>query len=185
MQYRPIRQLVHPQSHFQIVIFALLNVSPTLSRITLIATLARVSRVVLEYSSSEPYDSPLYAPGVIDASSSPRLPRVVPHLPPAQSAFSQPLVAGPPCSGPEGPPFAGPFSTMTKTLQRAGLSLVDAINAGFSDPLEPWSPRPRLCRIQNPTPHQSVALELLMHGLTPQDNGVLVVGNFSISWIIG
>lgn len=89
-----------PTSSFPITLphrhFALLNVSTTLSRITLIATLARVSRVVLEYSSSEPYDSPLYAPGVVDASSSPRFPRVVPHLPPAQSVFSQPLIAGPP-----------------------------------------------------------------------------------------
>jgi hypothetical protein len=37
----------------------------------LIATLALVLRVVLEYSSSKPYDSLLYAPGVIDASSVP------------------------------------------------------------------------------------------------------------------
>jgi hypothetical protein len=93
-------ELVHFQSHFGNRHFAVFNVSTTLSCMKLIATLAIVSRVVLEYGSSEPYDSPLYAPGVIDASSRPRFPRVVPHLPPAQSVLSQPLAALPPRSGP-------------------------------------------------------------------------------------
>jgi hypothetical protein len=180
MQYQPILRLVHFQSHFQIVILHCWTFRLTLSRITLIATLARVSRVVLEYSSSEPYDSPLYAPGVIDASSSPRFPRVVPHLPPAQSVFSQPLIAGPPALfWPFWAELCRPVSMMTKTFQRVGLSPVHAINAGFDD--SAWALAPLTLLHTNPTSHQSVALELLMQGLTPRDNGVLVVENFSIS----
>jgi len=68
---------------------------------------------------------------------------------------------------------------MTKTFQRVGLSPVHAINAGFNDPAGALAPLTLLHT--NPTSHQSVALELLMHGLTPRANGVLVVENFSFS----
>jgi hypothetical protein len=61
-------------------------------------------------------------------------------------------------------------------FQCVGLSPVPAIDAGFSDPLVVLAPDPIL-QHPLPTSHQSVALQLLMHGLTPQNHGVLVVGN--------
>lgn len=74
---------------------------------------------------------------------------------------------------------------MAQDFSELGRTLILAIDAGLSD--SPCCSGPLRGPLQhtNPTSHQSVALKFLMHGVRPQDGGVLIVGHCSLEWVIG
>jgi len=79
---------------------------------------------------------------------------------------------------------------MTKAAPAIARRCCVAGNAGFSDAPccpgpSPLPPLHRRCSIQIQRLINLVPLKLLMHGLTPQDNGVLARGKSLTSRLIG